>query len=169
MAGEGMLSPDGSCKTFDASANGYARGEAINALYIKPLDDAIRDNNPIRAVIRNTATNSDGKSQGILAPNGASHEALMRKVYGDIGLDPGKTAFVEVRCSSSTCFSCHLIFLANIEKCHGTGTPTGDPIEATAVGNVFGQHGVYIGSVSISNHLSFTPNCFIGQAKHWAR
>ncbi|WAO96249.1 Carrier domain-containing protein [Fusarium falciforme] len=126
MAGEGMLSPDGSCKTFDASANGYARGEAINALYIKPLDDAIRDNNPIRAVIRNTATNSDGKSQGILAPNGASHEALMRKVYGDIGLDPGKTAFVE---------------------CHGTGTPTGDPIEATAVGNVFGQHGVYIGSV----------------------
>lgn len=97
MAGEGMLSPDGSCKTFDASANGYARGEAINALYIKPLDDAIRDNNPIRAVIRNTATNSDGKSQGILAPNGASHEALMRKVYGDIGLDPGKTAFVEVR------------------------------------------------------------------------
>ncbi|KAJ4328105.1 hypothetical protein N0V84_001473 [Fusarium piperis] len=126
MAGEGMLSPDGSCKTFDASANGYARGEAINALYIKPLDDAIRDNNPVRAIIRNTATNSDGKSQGILAPNGASHEALMRKVYGDIGLDPGKTAFVE---------------------CHGTGTPTGDPIEATAVGNVFGQHGVYIGSV----------------------
>ncbi|KAJ3519480.1 hypothetical protein NM208_g14113 [Fusarium decemcellulare] len=127
MAGEGMLSPDGSSKTFDASANGYARGEAINAVYVKLLDDAIRDNNPIRAIIRNTGTNSDGRSQsGMMAPNSSAHEALMRKVYADIGLDPCKTAFVE---------------------CHGTGTPTGDPIETTAVGNVFGEHGVYIGSV----------------------
>ncbi|KAF4457622.1 polyketide synthase, partial [Fusarium albosuccineum] len=127
MAGEGMLSPDGSSKTFDASANGYARGEAINAVYVKLLDDAIRDNNPIRAIIRNTGTNADGRSQsGMMAPNSSAHEALMRKVYADIGLDPCKTAFVE---------------------CHGTGTPTGDPIETTAVGNVFGEQGVYIGSV----------------------
>ncbi|KAF9870424.1 hypothetical protein CkaCkLH20_12091 [Colletotrichum karsti] len=126
MTEEGMLSPEGSCKTFDAAADGYARGEAVNAIYIKLLDDAIRDNNPIRAVIRNSGTNSDGKSQNLLTPNSAAHEALMRKVYADIGLDPGKTAFVE---------------------CHGTGTPTGDPLETNAVGNVFGSHGIYIGSV----------------------
>jgi acyl transferase domain-containing protein len=97
MTEEGMLSPEGSCKTFDSAADGYARGEAINAVYIKLLDDAIRDNNPIRAIIRNTGTNSDGKSQGLLTPNSSAHEALMRKVYADIGLDPGRTAFVEVR------------------------------------------------------------------------
>ncbi|KAM6508198.1 hypothetical protein FALCPG4_018080 [Fusarium falciforme] len=126
MTEEGMLSPEGSCKTFDSAADGYARGEAINAVYIKLLDDAIRDNNPIRAIIRNTGTNSDGKSQGLLTPNSSAHEALMRKVYADIDLDPGRTAFVE---------------------CHGTGTPMGDPLETIAVGNVFGEHGVYIGSV----------------------
>ncbi|CCF34493.1 phenolpthiocerol synthesis polyketide synthase ppsA, partial [Colletotrichum higginsianum] len=127
MTEEGMLSPEGSCKTFDAAADGYGRGEAINAVYIKLLDDAIRDNNPIRAIIRASGTNSDGNSSTLLTPNSAMHEALMRKVYLDAGLDPSKTAFVE---------------------CHGTGTPTGDPLETNAVGNVFGEHGVYIGSVS---------------------
>ncbi|KAE9370652.1 hypothetical protein N431DRAFT_559764 [Stipitochalara longipes BDJ] len=126
MTQEGILSPEGSCKTFDATADGFARGDAITAVYIKLLDDAIRDNNPIRAVIRNTGTNSDGKSQGLMTPNPESHEALMRKVYLDAGLDPTDTAFVE---------------------CHGTGTPTGDPLETSAVGKVFGKKGVYIGSV----------------------
>lgn len=96
MTQEGILSSEGSCKTFDAAADGFARGEAINAVYIKLLDDAIRDNNPIRAIIRNTGTNSDGKSQGLMTPNGAAHERLMRKVYADAGLWPGETAFVEV-------------------------------------------------------------------------
>ena len=96
MTEEGILSPEGSCKTFDADANGYARGEAINAIYIKLLDQAIRDNNPIRAIIRNTGVNSDGKSQGLVTPNSSAQETLMRKVYADINLDPGKTAFVEV-------------------------------------------------------------------------
>ncbi|TLD16851.1 uncharacterized protein PgNI_01193 [Pyricularia grisea] len=126
MTEEGMLAPDGSSKTFDAGANGYGRAEAVNAVYIKLLDDAIRDGNPIRAVIRNSGTNSDGRSQDLLTPNGLAQEALMNKIYADAGLDPAKTAFVE---------------------CHGTGTPTGDPLEANAVGNVFGREGVYIGSV----------------------
>jgi acyl transferase domain-containing protein len=95
MTQEGILSPEGSCKTFDAAADGFARGEAITAVYIKLLDDAIRDKNPIRAIIRNTGTNSDGKSQGLMTPNSKSHEALMRKVYADAGLDPTLTAFVE--------------------------------------------------------------------------
>lgn len=96
MTQEGILSPEGSCKTFDAAADGFARGEAITAIYIKRLDHAIRDRNPIRAVVRSTATNSDGKSIGLMTPNGKSHEALMRKVYLDAGLDPGDTVFVEV-------------------------------------------------------------------------
>ena len=126
MTSEGILSPEGSCKTFDAAADGFARAEAITAIYLKPVDSAIRDNNPIRAVIRNTGTNSDGKSASLMSPNGESHEMLIRKVYADIGLDPQETAFVE---------------------CHGTGTPTGDPIETSAVANVFGEKGVHIGSV----------------------
>ena len=97
MTQEGILSPEGSCKTFDAAADGFARGEAIAAVYVKSLKDAIRDRNPIRAVIRNTATNSDGKSASLMSPNGRSHEVLMHKVYKDVGLDPGQTAFVEVR------------------------------------------------------------------------
>ncbi|KAF7554946.1 hypothetical protein G7Z17_g2570 [Cylindrodendrum hubeiense] len=124
-AGE-VLATDGSCKTFDASANGYARAEAITAVYVKRLDDALRDGNPIRAVIRGTATNCDGKSQSLVTPNGIAQEALIRKAYKDAGLDPRDTAFME---------------------CHGTGTATGDPIETTAVGKVFGDEGVYIGSV----------------------
>ncbi|KAL1838185.1 hypothetical protein VTJ49DRAFT_2966 [Mycothermus thermophilus] len=123
---EGILAPDGSCKTFDAAANGFARAEGITAVYIKRLEDALRDGNPIRAVIRNTGSNSDGRSQGLACPNGEAQEALIRKVYDQANLDPSETAFVE---------------------CHGTGTPTGDPIETRAVGNVFGDKGVYIGSV----------------------
>jgi acyl transferase domain-containing protein len=92
----GVLSPDGSCKTFDASANGYARAEAINAIYVKPLSAALRDGNPVRAIIRGTGTNSDGKSNGLLQPNGQAQEMLIRRVYGECGLDPNETAYVEV-------------------------------------------------------------------------
>ncbi len=127
MTEQGVLSPDGSCKTFSADANGYARGEAINAIYIKPLSAALADGNPVRAVIRATATNSDGKTPGISCPSTEAHEALIRQAYRNAGIDDlSETAFVE---------------------CHGTGTPVGDPIEANAVGRVFSKSGVYIGSV----------------------
>ncbi|KAI1808923.1 hypothetical protein F4811DRAFT_566518 [Daldinia bambusicola] len=127
MTQEGIMSPEGSCKTFDARADGYGRGEAVNAIYIKPLSDAIRDGNPIRAIIRNTGVNQDGQSTGLFATSIVAQEALMRKAYVDAGLDPAETAMVE---------------------CHGTGTPVGDPVEAISVGNVFGQpNGIYIGSV----------------------
>ncbi|KAF5009992.1 hypothetical protein FDECE_3829 [Fusarium decemcellulare] len=124
-AGE-LLAADGSCKTFDASADGYARGEAITAIYVKRLTDAIRDGNPVRAIIKGTAVNCDGSSASLVTPNGVAQEALLRKAYHNAGLDPRDTAFVE---------------------CHGTGTPTGDPIETTAVGKVFGDNGIYITSV----------------------
>lgn len=127
MTEQGVLSKDGSCKTFSADANGYARGEAITAIYVKPLSHAIRDGNPVRAVIRATATNVDGKTPGMSYPSTTAQEAVMRRAYKVAGiLDYGLTAMVE---------------------CHGTGTPVGDPIEANAVARVFGAAGVYIGSV----------------------
>ncbi|KAK4443906.1 KR domain-protein [Podospora aff. communis PSN243] len=126
MAAGELLSPESSCKTFDAAADGFARGEAITAVYIKPLEDALREGNPVRAVIRATATNADGRGQGLVTPNREAQEALMRHAYRSVGLNPKDTAYVE---------------------CHGTGTPTGDPIETSAVGSVFGDSGVYIGSV----------------------
>ncbi|KAF4244021.1 hypothetical protein CNMCM8980_010357 [Aspergillus fumigatiaffinis] len=127
MADGGALSPDASSKTFDASANGYVRADGINCLYIKRLDEAIRDGNPVRAVIRATSTNVAGKSSGLTVPNIDAHEDLIRAAYRSAGLeDPALTAMVE---------------------CHGTGTALGDAIEAGAVARVFGDKGIHIGSV----------------------
>ena len=126
MTEQNVIFKHRSCKPFSADANGYARGEAIAAVYIKKLDDALRDGNPVRAVIRGTATNHNGKIPGITVP-GKAQEALMRRAYkveGVIGFL--KTGFVER---------------------HGTGTPVGDPIEASVVERVFGESGVYIGSI----------------------
>ena len=129
MSEQGVLSPTGSCKTFDAAADGYARGEAINAIYIKNLSDAIANGDPIRAVIRGTAVNCDGKTPGMACPSSESHEAMIRHAYEVAQLsDLSQTAYVE---------------------CHGTGTPLGDPLEVAAVANVFGKKGVYVGSVGM--------------------
>uniref|UniRef100_A0A0D2YHU0 Uncharacterized protein n=1 Tax=Fusarium oxysporum (strain Fo5176) TaxID=660025 RepID=A0A0D2YHU0_FUSOF len=92
---QGVLSPDASCKTFDVAVDGYARAEAITAIYVKPLADALRDGNPVRAVIKATSTNADGRSVSLVTPNGIAQEALMRTAYCDAGLDPKDTAFVE--------------------------------------------------------------------------
>lgn len=127
MTEKGVLSPDGSCKTLSADANGYARGEAITAIYIKPLEAARRDGNPIRAVIRSAMSNNDGKTPGVSCPSTESQVAMIRDTYREAGItDFAQTAFVE---------------------CHGTGTAVGDPIEANAVAQVFGDSGVFIGSV----------------------
>ncbi|KAH8433978.1 type I polyketide synthase [Aspergillus melleus] len=119
------LSPEGSSKTFDASADGYARGEGVTALYIKRLDEAIKDGNPIRAVIRGSASNADGKTNGLALPNPDAHDVVIRQAYKAAGLELSDTAMVEA---------------------HGTGTKIGDPIEATAIGKCFEQ-GVYIGAI----------------------
>ncbi|KAE8364491.1 hypothetical protein BDV27DRAFT_157797 [Aspergillus caelatus] len=126
MADGGAISPDASSKTFDASANGYVRADGINCLYIKRLDEAIRDGNPIRAVIRGTSTNAGGKSTALTAPNIQAEETLIKAAYRNAGVDPARTAMVE---------------------CHGTGTAMGDAIEADAVARVFGDKGIYIGAV----------------------
>ncbi|KAK5987019.1 Highly reducing polyketide synthase gloL [Cladobotryum mycophilum] len=127
MSEQGVLSPTGSCHVFDANADGFARGEAINAILIKPLDDALRDNDPIRAIIRATAVNSDGGTTAVTVPSQVCQEAMIRRAYEVAGIsDITQTPFVE---------------------CHGTGTQTGDPIETKSVANVFGGKGTYIGSV----------------------
>jgi acyl transferase domain-containing protein len=127
MTEQGVLSPAGSCKTFDATADGFARGEAVNAILIKRLDDAIRDNNPIRAVIRSTAVNCDGKIPGMAYPSAESHEVMIRRAYKVASIsDVSETAYVEY---------------------HDTGTQIGDWAETTTVANVFGERGVYIGLV----------------------
>lgn len=126
MSAEGLLSPTGSCKTFDSTADGFARGEAVVAIYLQRLDRAIQQHLPIRAILANTCINANGNSSNILQPSETAQMDLMRQVYSEIRYETGRTAYVE---------------------CHGTGTPTGDPIETTAVGKIFGSQGVYIGSI----------------------
>ncbi|KAJ5379544.1 Fum1p [Penicillium cosmopolitanum] len=122
-----VLSPSGMCRTFDEKADGYGRGEAINAILIKPLDEAIRNNDPIRAVIRATSTNCDGKTSSITTPGSLSQERLIRKAYKKAHIDNiSQTAFFE---------------------CHGTGTTIGDTAEASVVAKLFGTDGTLLGSV----------------------
>ncbi|KAM0343561.1 hypothetical protein ACHAPU_008456 [Fusarium lateritium] len=125
----GLLAPDGNCKTFDASANGFARGESVCALYLKRLDHAIRDGNPVRAVIRACDSNADGGdgSRTFGTPNAITQSALIRQAYAAEGLPLEETKVVEL---------------------HGTGTRVGDPLETSAIADCFGgQEKVYIGSV----------------------
>ncbi|KAK5996188.1 Highly reducing polyketide synthase lcsB [Cladobotryum mycophilum] len=127
LSDQGVLSPSGICKTFDAAADGYGRGEAINAVYIKTLSQALHDGDSIRAVIRATSVNCDGRTQGIATPSPEAQEALIRRTYQLAGIrDLSETAIVE---------------------CHGTGTQVGDPRETLAVGKCFGDKGVIITSV----------------------
>jgi acyl transferase domain-containing protein len=112
-----MLSPDGRCKSFDARANGYVRGEGAGMVVLKPLDRALADGDNVYAVIRATAVNQDGRTAGISVPNGASQRANILDALAAGGIDPATVQYVEA---------------------HGTGTPVGDPIEARAIGDVYG-------------------------------
>lgn len=111
-----LLSPDNQCFSFDSRANGYARGEGFGVLVLKRLEDAIRDKDMIRAVIRSTGSNSDGYTPTITQPNGVMQKDLIRNTYEKAGLSLSKTKFVEA---------------------HGTGTVVGDPIEMNAIGESF--------------------------------
>lgn len=123
----GLLSPMGQCRTFDAEADGYARGEAVNMVLVKKLTYALRDKDPIRAVIRGIGVNSDGRTPGMLTLSPLAQAALIRRTYAAAGIkDLSETAIVE---------------------CHGTGTPVGDPLEAQAVADCFGDEGIVITSV----------------------
>ncbi|PKY05762.1 putative polyketide synthase [Aspergillus campestris IBT 28561] len=127
MSNNMVLSKSGLCRTFDAQADGYGRGEAVNAIFIKPLHDALRDGDPVRAVIRSTAINCDGRTPNITTPGVDAQERLIRAAYKKAGIcDISDTAYFE---------------------CHGTGTTAGDVTETCAVARVFEKSGVYIGAV----------------------
>ncbi|MFI6277216.1 type I polyketide synthase [Streptomyces sp. NPDC050988] len=113
----GATAPDGRCKSFDASGDGYGRGEGGGVVVLKRLSDARRDGDRILALIRGSAVHQDGKTSGIMAPNGEAQAHLMRKAYERAGLDPATVGYVEA---------------------HGTGTRAGDPLEAGAMASVFG-------------------------------
>ena len=112
----GMLSPDGKCKAFDKSANGYVRGEGSGAIFIKPLAKALEDGNPVYAVIKATAENHGGRVTMLTAPNPKAQAELLTEAYTRAGVDPASVGYIE---------------------CHGTGTSLGDPIEIQALKKAF--------------------------------
>ncbi|PWC90784.1 hypothetical protein TSH100_01765 [Azospirillum sp. TSH100] len=112
------LSPDGHCKSFDAAADGYARGEGCAAVVLKRLDDALRDGDRVLGVIRGSAMNHDGASNGLTAPSGSAQQAVLRAALADAGVAPDGVDYVEA---------------------HGTGTPLGDPVEVMALAAVYGD------------------------------
>lgn len=109
--------PDGRSKAFDAAADGYGRGEGAGVVILKRLSDALRDGDNVRAMIAGSGVFQDGRSDGMMAPNGEAQEDMLRRVYDQAGIAPSKVYYVEA---------------------HGTGTPRGDLEEATALGRVFG-------------------------------
>ena len=112
-----MMAPDGRCKTFDAAADGYVRGEGCAVLVLKRLADAQAAGDRVLAVVRGSALNQDGRSGGLTAPNGPAQEAVIRAALASARVDARQIGYVET---------------------HGTGTPLGDPIELGALAAVLG-------------------------------
>ncbi|NVI96665.1 type I polyketide synthase [Myxococcus sp. AM009] len=133
-----MLAADGRCKTFDASADGFGRGEGCGVVVLKRLSDALAQGDAILGVIRGSAVTHDGRSSGLMVPNGRSQERVIRAALDSCGVEPEQVGYIEA---------------------HGTGTLLGDPIEMEALRSVFGRKGdrgepLYVGSVKTNiGHL----------------
>jgi acyl transferase domain-containing protein/acyl carrier protein len=115
LAKAGFLAPDGLCKTFDASADGYVRAEGCGAALLKPLSQARADKDRVYALVAGSAVNQDGRTNGLTAPNPTAQEHVLQAAYRDAQIDPQRASYVE---------------------CHGTGTFLGDPIELRALSRV---------------------------------
>lgn len=124
-----LLNKDGRSYSFDSRGSGYGRGEGSAVVIVKRLDDALSCGDPIRAVIRSTASNQDGRTSGITVPNQVAQEQLQRSIYENAGLDPSTVGYIEA---------------------HGTGTKAGDLAEIGAIRNVFCTDRIlplYVGSI----------------------
>jgi acyl transferase domain-containing protein/acyl-CoA synthetase (AMP-forming)/AMP-acid ligase II/acyl carrier protein len=134
----GVMAADGRCKVFDARADGYVRGEGAGIVVLKPLSRALADLDPIYAVIRGSATNQDGRTNGLMAPSRGSQEAVLAQAYRRAGLSPGAVDYIEA---------------------HGSGTSLGDAIEAKALTAILAEgrapgSGCLVGSVKTNiGHL----------------
>ncbi|MCP4997170.1 MAG: polyketide synthase, partial [Hyphomicrobiales bacterium] len=134
----GMLAADGHCKTFDAGADGYVRGEGCGIVILKRRADAVKDGDRILALIKGSAINQDGRTNGLTAPNGLSQQAVVRQALHNAGVAASRISYVEA---------------------HGTGTSLGDPIEVNALKEVLMEHRTqeqpcWIGSVKTNiGHL----------------
>ncbi|HIQ14469.1 MAG TPA: polyketide synthase, partial [Leucothrix sp.] len=113
-----MLSPRGRCRAFDATGDGYVRAEGSAILFLKPLEDAEADGDPIHAIIVDTGINSDGHTNGITLPSTEGQAKLLQSIYDRAGVNPDELCYVEA---------------------HGTGTAVGDPLEAAALAKVLGR------------------------------
>ncbi|NML44487.1 aminotransferase class I/II-fold pyridoxal phosphate-dependent enzyme [Ramlibacter sp. G-1-2-2] len=132
-----MLAPDGRCKTFDARANGYVRGEGCGVLVLKRYADALADGDNVLALIRGSATNHNGHTSGLTVPSGPAQQEVVRRALRDAGVRPEEVNYLEA---------------------HGTGTAVGDPIELNALGAVFAgrQDPLLVGSVKTNTgHLEW--------------
>lgn len=117
MDAMGALAPDGRCKSFDARANGYVRGEGAGVVVLAPLSVALERDLPVYCVIKGSSSQNDGLSNGMTAPNPQAQELMLRNAYRRAGIAPSLVDYIE---------------------CHGSATPLGDPIEANAIGAVLG-------------------------------
>jgi len=114
-----LMAPDGRCKTFDSSANGYVRSEGCGIVVLKRYSDALKDGNPIYGLIRSTHVNHDGESNGLTVPNGLAQELLIKENLNKAGVEPSQVSYAET---------------------HGTGTVIGDPIEVNSLGSILGEN-----------------------------
>jgi acyl transferase domain-containing protein/acyl-CoA synthetase (AMP-forming)/AMP-acid ligase II/pimeloyl-ACP methyl ester carboxylesterase len=132
----GMMAEDGRCKTFDAAADGYVRGEGCGVVILKRLADAQQDGDRILAVIKGSAINQDGKSNGLTAPNGLAQQAVIRQALANAQVTPSEISYIES---------------------HGTGTSLGDPIEVNSLKTVLDEEreqDCYLGSLKTNiGHL----------------
>ncbi|MGW1074046.1 acyltransferase domain-containing protein [Streptomyces sp. NPDC002537] len=113
----GALAPDGRCKSFDARADGYVRGEGAGVVVLAPLSVALERDLPVYCLIKGSSSHNDGLSNGMTAPNPQAQEKMLRTAYQRAGIAPSLVDYIE---------------------CHGSATPLGDPIEANAIGAVLG-------------------------------
>ncbi|MFD7550890.1 SDR family NAD(P)-dependent oxidoreductase [Streptomyces sp. NPDC059816] len=134
----GALSPSGACHAFDERADGYVPAEAVAAVLLKPLAAALRDGDPVHAVIRGTAANHQGRAGAVTAPNPERQSALLEAAWADAGISPDTIGYLEA---------------------HGTGTKLGDPVEVDGIVAAFGRHTSATGFCTIGTakaHLGHT-------------